>query len=137
MPRIRLAESDWPKYERGDEWFTLELIPESLTKLPADIVEEFEETTNQGLITFYRRLSQERLSSARQALWLARRLGGVIEPYDQFHPDVMGADAEELPAETKFREKAERDKARGNGVAAPANRAARRATRTKKPASAS
>lgn len=92
--RLRFAEPDWERY--GDQWWTYDEA--ELTRLPVQtlIAIEGELITHLGLTLQDVRLSyrQGSIGGMLALLWLARRLGGVVEPLEAFEPLVMLAEAE-------------------------------------------
>lgn len=87
--RFRLAEKDWPNHERGDEWFTVDLLLSELDDMSWDDLDALERETQ---ISAYQLVEVERRSATarylRVAAWLARRFAGITEPYDGFKPNV-------------------------------------------------
>lgn len=84
MAKVRLGEKDRPDYERGDEWFDVELDLAGTDELPWDVLDGIEQVLGgQSLFTL-------RFYSARHlrvAMWMARRSAGVTEPFAKFKPN--------------------------------------------------
>lgn len=87
--RIRLAEQDWKRFERGDEWFTVDGKLAELDDMSWDELDAVERETD---VSVYRLVEIERRAVTAKYLrvlaWLARRFAGVAEPYDGFKPNV-------------------------------------------------
>lgn len=87
--RFRLAEKDWPTYQRGDEWFTVDLLLSELDDMSWDDLDAFEREI--GTSAYLLVESERRSATARYlrvAAWLARRFAGITEPYAEFKPNV-------------------------------------------------
>lgn len=121
MPRFRLGESDRDQYERGDEWFSVRVTADGIDGADESVLEEFEEVSDQGTVSWLQNLSKGKIAALRGLFWVGRRAAGIDEPWDTFRPRVLAADLEALPGENAG------DGGPGNAAAAPTNREQRRA----------
>lgn len=87
--RLRLAEQDWKRFDRGDEWFTVDGQLAELDDMTWDELDAIERDTD---VSVYRLVEIERRAVTvrylRVLAWLARRFAGIAEPYDGFKPNV-------------------------------------------------
>lgn len=122
---MRLGEKDWPAYTRGDEWFNTTEIRRWLDDQEWDTLHQIEQQTGVTLIQLLRDESDSMsMVYLRVMLWLARRLAGVTESYEDFKPNPLrfGVDVVEVqvdPADVDPPEAASLDFAVRNLSATP------------------
>jgi hypothetical protein len=122
---MRLGEKDWPAYTRGDEWFNTSEIRRWLDEQEWDTLHQIEQQTGVTLIQLLRDESDSMsMVYLRVMLWLARRLAGVAESYEDFKPNPLrfGVDVVEVqvdPADVDPPEAASPDSAVKNPSATP------------------
>lgn len=84
MAKVRLGEKDRPDYERGDEWFDIDLTLAGTDELPWDLLDAVEQVLGGQSIFTLKFYSARHL---RVAMWMARRSAGVVEPFARFKPN--------------------------------------------------
>ena len=92
--RFRFAEDDHEKY--GDQWWTFDEA--DLAKLRARELAALDDILRAGLglnvATALAAYHRGETKGAMAVMWLARRLGGVVEQLDDFDPLVWLAETE-------------------------------------------
>lgn len=92
--RFRLAEDDHEQY--GSDWYVHD--ESAVMRIPARDLIEIERQVGMTLLTMLNRSRQDFADGNLGAMWVARRLAGVDETFDEFTPLVMLAEWERLPA---------------------------------------
>lgn len=92
--RLRMCPADRDAYG-GPEWVVFD--PDALAELPGSKLEEIETTTGFRIAWFW--IPSLRISARgqRAALWVARKMAGLVDEWDQFDPRILLADAEPVP----------------------------------------
>lgn len=91
--RLRLGEADQGRYDRGDEWFAWDI--DRLLDMPGSELVALEEAMDGFTVHQVRvGLSVNRATALRGAMFLARYLGGVREPWEKFDPAPLRIDYE-------------------------------------------
>lgn len=97
MPPMRfrfLDEGDRERY--GDGWWVHDEA--ALVRVPARQLIDVERQIGMSLRDMFNRTRLDYTDGTLAAMWLARRLGGVDELFDDFEPLVMLAEWEPVPA---------------------------------------
>jgi hypothetical protein len=101
MPiRFQLGEADAAKYKAGDEWFVYDVA--KLRDMPADELIELESHLSGYSLTqleadFFGRSGA---LGRKGLLYVARRLAGVVEAWENFNPRLNAVLTERVAAET-------------------------------------
>lgn len=83
--RFRPAEPDRERY--GDGWTTYDEA--ALTRQPARELIAIEREIGMPILDMLTRARQGHVDATLAATWVARRLAGAVEPYDQYDPLVL------------------------------------------------
>lgn len=92
--RFRFHPDDHERY--GSDWVVYDEA--ALTRLPWRELVEIELQIGMGVSVMMRRARRGFTDADAAAMWIARRLAGVDEPFDDFAPMVLLADWAEMPA---------------------------------------
>lgn len=98
--RFRFSSDDHERY--GDQWWTFDEADLARLRSRELIAIERELKASLGIniidaVQMLRRPHGEAMTGTLALMWIARRLGGVTEPLDEFDPIVLLADTEQLP----------------------------------------
>lgn len=97
LPPMRfrfLDDEDKAKY--GEDWFVYD--ESALVRVPARELVEIERQIGMSVRDMLTRGRYQFADAELAGMWVARRLGGVDEPFDKFEPLVLLVDWEPVPA---------------------------------------
>lgn len=92
--RFRLAEDDHERY--GSDWYVHD--ESAVLRIPARELIEIERQVGMTVLAMLNRSRLDFADGNLAVMWVARRLAGVVEPFDEFAPLVVLAEWERLPA---------------------------------------
>jgi hypothetical protein len=99
--RFRLCQADRDAYgdpPGTDGWVTFD--PDALAELPCSELEAIESASGFRIAAFW--IASQRVSARgqRAALWIARRMAGLVDDFTTFDPRILLAESEIVPAES-------------------------------------
>lgn len=92
--RFRFCEDDRERY--GDGWTVYDEA--ALLRIPARELVDIEREIGMSIVAMFNRNRQGYTDGTLAAAWVARRLAGVVESFDEFAPLVLLIEWEPVPA---------------------------------------
>lgn len=80
--KVRLAKEDHDTY--GDAWYVYDEA--KIIRLPVGDLQEIERAIGMSIPTMFARHREGYIDGVLGQIWVARRMSGIIEPFDDFTP---------------------------------------------------